>query len=302
MPTYKKYATIKKVISQTNFDALDKSTLAVGEEYDIVAPIAKTDLDTSLQGSVDKAENALPKPTNDSSGTAGQILKKTLSGSEWADASGGVTVIEKSGTIPNASMNLVSISFTADEITTITNSFDTVVIKVTASSQTLELHPFNKTSATFVFASVSAGTVYYNLSIAGTTGVLSFYNPKSGFFPIGHIFISTSSTSPASTFGGTWEQIKDKFLLAAGDTYSANTTGGSANAVVVSHQHIGINWDNETNITLDNTNTANAPYYRFDYGRTSKTQMAINTSFAGESGTGKNMPPYITVYMWKRVS
>lgn len=178
MPTYKKYATTKKVISQTNFDALDKSTLAIGEEYDIVAPIKKTDLDTSLQGSVDKAENALPKPTNDSSGTSGQILKKTLSGSEWADASGGVTVIEKSGTLPNASTNLISISFTADEITTITNSFDTVVIKVTTSSQTLELHPFNKTSATWVFASVSAGTAYYNLSIKGTTGMFSYYAPS----------------------------------------------------------------------------------------------------------------------------
>ena len=46
--------------------------------------------------------------------------------------------------------------------------------------------------------------------------------------PVGSIYISENSTSPATLFGGTWERVKDRFLLAAGDTYSAGSTGGSA--------------------------------------------------------------------------
>ena len=37
--------------------------------------------------------------------------------------------------------------------------------------------------------------------------------------PVGSIYLSVSSTSPATLFGGKWEQIKDTFLLASGSTY-----------------------------------------------------------------------------------
>ena len=57
------------------------------------------------------------------------------------------------------------------------------------------------------------------------------------FYPIGSIYTSTKSTSPATLFGGTWVQIKDTFLLTAGDTYSAGTTGGSANHTHTTGDH-----------------------------------------------------------------
>ena len=47
-------------------------------------------------------------------------------------------------------------------------------------------------------------------------------------YPVGAVYISFNSTSPSSLFGGTWTQLKDTFLLAYGDSYAANTTGGSA--------------------------------------------------------------------------
>ena len=49
--------------------------------------------------------------------------------------------------------------------------------------------------------------------------------------------MSVNSTSPATLFGGTWQQIEDTFLLGAGSTYSAGSSGGSADAIVVSHTH-----------------------------------------------------------------
>jgi microcystin-dependent protein len=48
-------------------------------------------------------------------------------------------------------------------------------------------------------------------------------------YPVGSYYWSSSSTSPATLFGvGTWERVKDRFVLAAGDTYSAGSTGGEA--------------------------------------------------------------------------
>ena len=51
-------------------------------------------------------------------------------------------------------------------------------------------------------------------------------------YPVGSIYLTVDTSSPATLFGGTWERIKDKFLLSAGDTYSNTNTGGSA-----SHTH-----------------------------------------------------------------
>lgn len=125
-------------------------------------------------------------------------------------------------------------------------------------------------------------------------------------YPVGSIYQSTSSTSPSSLFGGTWEQIKDVFLLAAGDTYPAGSTGGSANAVVVSHEH---------NLQMVNNGVAQAWVKSIDaqhnvYGYATKglsgdegwSSTPVIAYAAGESGTGKNMPPYLAVYMWRRVA
>lgn len=56
-------------------------------------PIQEGELDTSIITKLNKAENALPKPTNDTTGSAGQVLKKTANGSEWGDVAGGTNVV-----------------------------------------------------------------------------------------------------------------------------------------------------------------------------------------------------------------
>lgn len=56
-------------------------------------------------------------------------------------------------------------------------------------------------------------------------------------YPVGSIYISANSVNPATIFGGTWEQVKDQFLLAAGSEYAAGSTGGSADAIVPEHTH-----------------------------------------------------------------
>lgn len=56
-------------------------------------------------------------------------------------------------------------------------------------------------------------------------------------YPIGSIYMSVSSTSPSVLFGGSWEKIEGKFIMSSDSSYSAGTTGGSNDAVVVSHNH-----------------------------------------------------------------
>lgn len=49
-------------------------------------------------------------------------------------------------------------------------------------------------------------------------------------YPVGAIYISYDSTSPATLFGGTWTAINGRFLLAQNSTYTAGSTGGGSNA------------------------------------------------------------------------
>lgn len=61
--------------------------------------------------------------------------------------------------------------------------------------------------------------------------------------PVGSLYWTSSTENPATTFGGgTWTQIKDKFILAAGDTYTNGNTGGAATVTLTvdqipSHNH-----------------------------------------------------------------
>jgi hypothetical protein len=54
----------------------------------------------------------------------------------------------------------------------------------------------------------------------------------SKLYPVGSVYISFNSANPSTLFGGTWQRLKDTFLLASGDTYTANTTGGSATKTI----------------------------------------------------------------------
>ena len=132
-------------------------------------------------------------------------------------------------------------------------------------------------------------------------------------YPVGSIYMSVNSTSPATLFGGTWVQMEDQFLLGAGSTYTAGNTGGSATvtleaANMPSHSHTVSLYNSQSgyNVTIP----ANTRYADENDGHT-WTSSAIsnrNANVAGYtdtkgSGTAhNNMPPYIVVYMWKRTA
>lgn len=119
-------------------------------------------------------------------------------------------------------------------------------------------------------------------------------------YPVGAIYTSTVATSPASLFGGTWEQLKDRFLLGAGDSYAAGSTGGEATHTLTvnempNHNHAsGHGYLNVASGT-DKQALANQFFSGDDYSGNS-------TSYIGGGSAHNNMPPYLAVYMWKRVS
>lgn len=138
-------------------------------------------------------------------------------------------------------------------------------------------------------------------------------------YPVGSIYMSMNQVDPGTLFGGTWERVQDTFLLASGSTYGAGTTGGSADSVVVSHTHEQtahshgfVNGDKVWTTASGSTEqgnkiSGNEKYYaataKKDYTwRTRTTSETPDIKSTGESGTGKNMPPYLAVYVWKRIA
>jgi hypothetical protein len=120
-----------------------------------------------------------------------------------------------------------------------------------------------------------------------------------GAYPVGAIYLSVNNTDPATLFGGTWERIGGRFLLGADDTYAAGSTGGEAEHTLT------IDEMPRHNHSLDNYNTAagnTTPYMtvqaqsKVGYGGNVQT---LNT---GGGKPHNNLPPYLSVYMWKRVS
>lgn len=176
-------------------------------------------------------------------------------------------------------------------------------------------------------------------------------------YPVGSIYTSTKDTSPETLFGvGTWERIKDTFLLAAGDSYTANTTGGS-NSITLksenlpSHSHsytpagniVSTFTGKNKSFTAfggNHTHTAGTNHglgfavdtpHSSAHGAGSYGSYISNVTYSGNlsvSGTftptgnvvstftGSNLttnavgsgssfsilPPYLTVYVWKRVA
>lgn len=157
-------------------------------------------------------------------------------------------------------------------------------------------------------------------------------------YPIGSIYTSTNDIPPIALFGGRWEQLKDRFLLGSGDTYTNGTTGGSAtvsltqsqmprhNHTTNAHTHnvsesgeyfvtSEANGANNTRVSynasgnryVDGMNDNKTPFHH----RTTTGSASPTTKYTGGSGTSEsasngsaheNMPPYLTVYMWKRIA
>ena len=99
-------------------------------------------------------------------------------------------------------------------------------------------------------------------------------------YPVGTIYQSTKNVSPSTFIGGTWTQLTDRFLVAAGTTFAAGTTGGSSK--------IGLK---RCSAEADG------------YGLTKVDSFVNRIIVCEDSGiTDSTIPPYRAVYMWERTA
>lgn len=146
-------------------------------------------------------------------------------------------------------------------------------------------------------------------------------------YPVGSIYMSVNSANPSTLFGGTWEQIEDKFLLAAGQNYTAGDTGGEAThtltaAELPTHTHYArgndsTENDNWTIPAIRNISGTSGvlqvaqgtervvPASKFE-SDASWGNLALGSETGGITGTAgtahNNLPPYLVVYVWRRTA
>lgn len=137
-------------------------------------------------------------------------------------------------------------------------------------------------------------------------------------YPVGSIYINaTSAINPATLFGfGTWTAFGAGRVMVGFDSSNAlfdtaEETGGSADAIVVSHTHTASVTD-PGHAHSYTTNSSQAPQSGSSTNcmtsptsqttGTSTTGITVSNSTTGSSGTNANYQPYITVYMWKRTA
>ena len=140
-------------------------------------------------------------------------------------------------------------------------------------------------------------------------------------YPVGSIFISTSSTSPATSLGfGSWSRFGEGRILVSqsssdSDFDTAEETGGAkthtiSESQLPSHQHFIMNTGNGFGNNLENNvNFAGTTNSRGGLGNNDYIMQAINstanagkTSAVGSGSAVTHMNPYIVTYMWKRTS
>lgn len=170
-------------------------------------------------------------------------------------------------------------------------------------------------------------------TIEGTTQILATQDYITtilqNIYPVGALYLSTTNVNPTSIFGfGTWTQIKDTFLLTAGDSYAAGSTGGEAthkltSSEMPSHTHtqlgtkggtannsyIRMEFQDDGNVVLYdsnskalwNTKTNDAATGNKIYRPTSLNVDGI-TGSTGSDGAHNNMPPYLAIYVWQRTA
>lgn len=165
------------------------------------------------------------------------------------------------------------------------------------------------------------------------TGLSVTTPPLKELFPIGSIYINVNTTNPGTIFGGTWEQIKDTFLLCSGNTYGNGTTGGSAThlhstaghtltvAEMPKHAHAVTSrmynqgYNNGSAFTIDNywNDPAGSDFYVLQQKMVTASVTdgyqvgalptgGSNSHSHGNTGSTSTLPPYLAVTVWKRIA
>ena len=132
-------------------------------------------------------------------------------------------------------------------------------------------------------------------------------------YPVGSIYMSVNSTNPQTLFGGTWQRIQGRFLFAADSAHAAGSTGGEETHKLTveempTHGHnlkyCAYGSYQGTYKYLAGPEDINGELkgyneWRSNWGDSTATESVQKS---GGDQPHNNMPPYLSVYMWKRTA
>jgi hypothetical protein len=169
--------------------------------------------------------------------------------------------------------------------------------KADSNSPTLTGTPLAPTASAGTSTTQIATTAFVATAVSGSipSGGIIIWSGSVASIPSGWYLCNGSNSTP---------DLRDKFVVGAGSTYAVADTGGSANAIVVSHTHTATSTvtDPGHTHTTNETIVASSGIGRYNTGggggivsinsNTTGITVATTVATAGSSGTNANLPPY----------
>jgi hypothetical protein len=199
-----------------------------------------------------------------------------------------------------------NVAFSIDHLSSLTLATDLAVADGGTGSSSLAVNNVLLGNGTSPLQAVAPGTSGNVLTSNGTTwvsgpvfitGMIMMWSGSIASIPSGWALCNGSGGTP---------DLRDRFIVGAGNTYAVNATGGSANAIVVSHTHTATVTDpghthdityggpagsvpSRIQVTSGGTQTNSAPI------SPATTGVTVGISTEGSSGTNANLPPYFAL-------
>ena len=120
------------------------------------------------------------------------------------------------------------------------------------------------------------------------------------YYPVGAIYMSVNDHNPGDIFGGEWEQIQDVFLLGCGSLYEIGSKGGEATHKLTINEMPSHNHGAVSTSGSKNTSIALYPFSMIQQNYNLIDGNVIRPT--GGNQAHNNMPPFLAVYIWKRIS
>ena len=197
------------------------------------------------------------KDVNSQTGTSGQILSSTGNGVDWIDAN------------TTSVANSINVGVNVDS----TNA-DQFVSFFGANSGNQPNRVDNDFKYNPSTNTLTVGTIVSTVGGAFVTGMIIAWSGASNAIPTGFVICDGNNGTP---------DLRDRFIIGAGNSYAVDATGGSKDAVLVEHFHTTLNFVARSNY---------AEPRNFGVGTDGNCNSTGNTDTKGESGTDKNLPPY----------